>query len=66
MYQKTNAMSEIRKTNKDTFWAQAEVAHQKRLFENYFHATLTTDIQESALFQCGYCPFMLTAGPTII
>lgn len=25
VYQKTNAMSEIRKTNKDTFWAQAEV-----------------------------------------
>lgn len=25
MYQKTNAMSEIRKINKDNFWAQAEV-----------------------------------------
>lgn len=25
VYQKTNAMSEIRKTNKDNFWAQAEV-----------------------------------------
>lgn len=28
VYQKTNAMSEIRKTNKDTFWAQAEVRPQ--------------------------------------
>ncbi|KTG01812.1 hypothetical protein cypCar_00041296 [Cyprinus carpio] len=26
VYQKTNAMSEIKKTNKDTFWAQAEEA----------------------------------------
>lgn len=27
VYQKTNAMSEIRKTNKDNFWAQAEVGN---------------------------------------
>ncbi|XP_070690034.1 drebrin-like protein B isoform X1 [Pempheris klunzingeri] len=30
VYQKTNAMSEIRKTNKDTFWAQAEKEEDKR------------------------------------
>ncbi|XP_040012086.1 drebrin-like b [Xiphias gladius] len=30
VYQKTNAMSEIRKTNKDTFWAQAEKEEEKR------------------------------------
>ncbi|KAM7017654.1 drebrin-like b isoform 2-T2 [Tautogolabrus adspersus] len=30
VYQKTNAMSEIRKTNKDTFWAQAEKDEEKR------------------------------------
>uniref|UniRef100_A0A3P8VHF0 Drebrin-like b n=1 Tax=Cynoglossus semilaevis TaxID=244447 RepID=A0A3P8VHF0_CYNSE len=30
VYQKTNAMSEIRKTNKDTFWAQAERDEEKR------------------------------------
>ena len=29
VYQKTNAMSEIRKTNKDNFWAQAEVGSLK-------------------------------------
>ncbi|XP_026177961.1 drebrin-like b isoform X2 [Mastacembelus armatus] len=30
VYQKTNAMSEIKKTNKDTFWAQAEREEEKR------------------------------------
>ncbi|XP_015226407.1 PREDICTED: drebrin-like protein isoform X6 [Cyprinodon variegatus] len=30
VYQKTNAMSEIRKTNKDNFWAQAEKEEEKR------------------------------------
>ncbi|XP_068166406.1 drebrin-like b isoform X4 [Antennarius striatus] len=30
VYQKTNAMSEIRRTNKDTFWAQAEREEEKR------------------------------------
>uniref|UniRef100_A0A673C2C8 Drebrin-like b n=1 Tax=Sphaeramia orbicularis TaxID=375764 RepID=A0A673C2C8_9TELE len=30
VYQKTNAMSEIKKTNKDTFWAQAEKEEEKR------------------------------------
>ncbi|KAM6930351.1 drebrin-like b isoform 2-T2 [Xenentodon cancila] len=30
VYQKTNAMSEIRKTNKDTFWAQAEKDEERR------------------------------------
>ncbi|XP_047237888.1 drebrin-like b isoform X3 [Girardinichthys multiradiatus] len=30
VYQKTNAMSEIRKTNKDTFWAQAEKEEERR------------------------------------
>ncbi|KAG7490793.1 drebrin isoform X1 [Solea senegalensis] len=30
VYQKTNAMSEIRKTNKDTFWAQTEKEEEKR------------------------------------
>ncbi|XP_065820849.1 drebrin-like b isoform X5 [Labrus bergylta] len=30
VYQKTNAMSEIRKTNKDNFWAQAEKDEEKR------------------------------------
>ncbi|XP_042586176.1 drebrin-like protein B isoform X8 [Cyprinus carpio] len=33
VYQKTNAMSEIKKTNKDTFWAQAEKDEEKRLQE---------------------------------
>ncbi|CAJ1067887.1 drebrin-like b isoform X3 [Xyrichtys novacula] len=33
VYQKTNAMSEIRKTNKDTFWAQAEKEEEKRRLE---------------------------------
>ncbi|KAF7655879.1 hypothetical protein LDENG_00049150 [Lucifuga dentata] len=33
VYQKTNAMSEIRKTNKDTFWAQAEKEEEKRRHE---------------------------------
>lgn len=32
MYQKTNAMSEIKKTNKDNFWAQAEVTPVVFLF----------------------------------
>ncbi|XP_028434736.1 drebrin-like b isoform X3 [Perca flavescens] len=30
VYQKTNAMSEIKKTNKDNFWAQAEKEEEKR------------------------------------
>ncbi|KAM9392210.1 drebrin-like b isoform 2-T2 [Pholidichthys leucotaenia] len=30
VYRKTNAMSEIRMTNKDTFWAQAEKEEEKR------------------------------------
>ncbi|XP_034547942.1 drebrin-like b isoform X2 [Notolabrus celidotus] len=30
VYQKTNAMSEIRKTNKDSFWANAEKEEEKR------------------------------------
>ncbi|KAM3610980.1 uncharacterized protein V6R79_011756 [Siganus canaliculatus] len=30
VYQKTNAMSEIKRTNKDTFWAQAEKEEEKR------------------------------------
>ncbi|XP_068617140.1 drebrin-like b [Brachionichthys hirsutus] len=30
VYQKTNAMSEIKKTNKDTFWAQTEREEEKR------------------------------------
>ncbi|XP_061673593.1 drebrin-like b isoform X1 [Syngnathoides biaculeatus] len=33
VYQKTNAMSEIRRTNKDTFWAQAEKEEEKRRLE---------------------------------
>ncbi|KAF0033447.1 hypothetical protein F2P81_013513 [Scophthalmus maximus] len=33
VYQKTNAMSEIRKTNKDNFWAQAEKEEEKRRHE---------------------------------
>nr|AAH95818.1 Zgc:112450 [Danio rerio] len=33
VYQKTNAMSEIKKTNKDTFWALAEKDEEKRLQE---------------------------------
>ncbi|XP_059193677.1 drebrin-like b isoform X3 [Centropristis striata] len=34
VYQKTNAMSEIRKTNKDNFWAQAEKEEEKRRQED--------------------------------
>ncbi|XP_014839277.1 PREDICTED: drebrin-like protein isoform X7 [Poecilia mexicana] len=34
VYQKTNAMSEIRKTNKDNFWAQAEKEEEKRRLED--------------------------------
>ncbi|KAK2837487.1 hypothetical protein Q5P01_014699 [Channa striata] len=30
VYQKTNAMSEIKRTNKDNFWAQAEKEEEKR------------------------------------
>ncbi|GAA6066026.1 drebrin-like protein isoform X1 [Tachysurus ichikawai] len=30
VYQKTNAMSEIKRTNKDNFWAQAEKDEEKR------------------------------------
>ncbi|XDV48391.1 hypothetical protein PO909_017807 [Leuciscus waleckii] len=33
VYQKTNAMSEIKRTNKDTFWAQAEKDEEKRIQE---------------------------------
>ncbi|XP_029016703.1 drebrin-like b isoform X3 [Betta splendens] len=33
VYQKTNAMSEIKKTNKDNFWAQAEKEEEKRRLE---------------------------------
>lgn len=33
VYQKTNAMSEIRRTNKDNFWAQAEKEEEKRRLE---------------------------------
>ncbi|XP_050972923.1 drebrin-like b isoform X6 [Labeo rohita] len=33
VYQKTNAMSEIKKTNKDNFWAQAEKDEEKRIQE---------------------------------
>ncbi|XP_029685048.1 drebrin-like b isoform X5 [Takifugu rubripes] len=33
VYQKTNAMSEIRKINKDNFWAQAEKEEEKRRLE---------------------------------
>lgn len=31
VYQKTNAMSEIKRTNKDNFWAQAEVSQLQHL-----------------------------------
>ncbi|XP_068422515.1 drebrin-like b isoform X1 [Clinocottus analis] len=34
VYQKTNAMSEIKKTNKDNFWAQAEKEEEKRRLED--------------------------------
>ncbi|XP_054905122.1 drebrin-like b isoform X5 [Poeciliopsis prolifica] len=34
VYQKTNAMSEIKKTNKDNFWAQAEKEEEKRRQED--------------------------------
>ncbi|XP_051950500.1 drebrin-like b isoform X2 [Xyrauchen texanus] len=33
VYQKTNAMSEIKRTNKDNFWAQTERDEEKRLKE---------------------------------
>ncbi|XP_072570285.1 drebrin-like a [Paramormyrops kingsleyae] len=33
VYQKTNAVSEIKKTNKDNFWAQAEKDEEKRRVE---------------------------------
>ncbi|XP_051964595.1 drebrin-like protein isoform X3 [Xyrauchen texanus] len=33
VYQKTNAMSEIKRTNKDNFWAQAEKDEEKRIQE---------------------------------
>uniref|UniRef100_A0A1A7Y135 Drebrin-like b n=1 Tax=Iconisemion striatum TaxID=60296 RepID=A0A1A7Y135_9TELE len=33
VYQKTNAMSEIRRTNKDNFWAQAEKEEERRRLE---------------------------------
>ncbi|KAK6468366.1 drebrin-like protein B isoform X2 [Huso huso] len=33
VYQKTNAMSEIKRTNKDTFWAQTERDEEKRRLE---------------------------------
>ncbi|XP_016354509.1 drebrin-like protein B isoform X7 [Sinocyclocheilus anshuiensis] len=33
VYQKTNAMSEIKRTNKDNFWAQTEKDEEKRLQE---------------------------------
>ncbi|XP_041089434.1 drebrin-like protein isoform X1 [Polyodon spathula] len=33
VYQKTNAMSEIKQTNKDTFWAQTERDEEKRRLE---------------------------------
>lgn len=39
VYQKTNAMSEIRKTNKDNFWAQAEVGTWFHLFSLLTRAT---------------------------
>ncbi|XP_035021075.1 drebrin-like b isoform X1 [Hippoglossus stenolepis] len=38
VYQKTNAMSEIRKTNKDNFWAQAEKDEEKRRKEDRHRA----------------------------
>lgn len=39
VYQKTNAMSEIRKTNKDNFWAQAEVGTRFHIFSLLTRAT---------------------------
>ncbi|KAK7146573.1 hypothetical protein R3I93_014122 [Phoxinus phoxinus] len=39
VYQKTNAMSEIKRTNKDTFWAQAEKDEEKRLQEERSRAS---------------------------
>nr|XP_020446362.1 drebrin-like protein isoform X4 [Monopterus albus] len=38
VYQKTNAMSEIKRTNKDTFWAQAEKEEEKRRQEERHRA----------------------------
>ncbi|XP_056136770.1 drebrin-like b isoform X1 [Lampris incognitus] len=40
VYQKTNAMSEIKKTNKDNFWAQAEKDEEKRRQEERRKADL--------------------------
>ncbi|XP_076846373.1 drebrin-like b isoform X2 [Brachyhypopomus gauderio] len=38
VYQKTNAMSEIKRTNKDNFWAQAEKDEEKRRQEEKLKA----------------------------
>uniref|UniRef100_A0A4W4FME8 Drebrin-like b n=1 Tax=Electrophorus electricus TaxID=8005 RepID=A0A4W4FME8_ELEEL len=38
VYQKTNAMSEIKRTNKDNFWAQAEKDEEKRRQEEKMRA----------------------------
>jgi len=43
VYQKTNAMSEIKKINKDNFWAQAEVGPSSKTIPSHdCHMTIFT------------------------
>ncbi|KAM6954432.1 drebrin-like b [Aplochiton taeniatus] len=46
VYQKTNAMSEIKRTNKDNFWAQAEKDEEKRRQEERVKAQEERSVQE--------------------
>ncbi|KAJ8400965.1 hypothetical protein AAFF_G00389220 [Aldrovandia affinis] len=47
VYQKTNAMSEIKRTNKDNFWAQAEKDEEKRRQEERVRLTEERQYMES-------------------
>ncbi|XP_072288873.1 drebrin-like b isoform X4 [Eucyclogobius newberryi] len=47
VYQKTNAVSEIKKTNKDSFWAQAEKDEEKRRQEDQLRANEQRQLLEN-------------------
>ncbi|CAL1616131.1 unnamed protein product [Knipowitschia caucasica] len=47
VYQKTNAVSEIKKTNKDNFWAQAEKEEEKRRQEERRRANEERQVLEN-------------------
>uniref|UniRef100_A0A672P071 Drebrin-like protein B n=1 Tax=Sinocyclocheilus grahami TaxID=75366 RepID=A0A672P071_SINGR len=57
VYQKTNAMSEIKKTNKDNFWAQAEVIQHTACFKVSACKMLWSFLRQNKHFNAVLQPF---------